>query len=129
MAEPTTTTSAAFGLTAISVALLGPLAGPYALIAFAALSGAMWPLSAATTATKREGAWLLLRCTLTALALTAFLSSLVESVAGIHAVESLAPVAFCIGALGNGWRPVFDAVGAALAALLGRAGGNSGGQP
>ena len=125
MAEPTTTTSAAFGLTAVSVALLGPLAGPYALIAFAALSGAMWPLSAATTTTKMAGAWLLLRCTLTALLLTAFLSGVLEQLAGIHSVESLAPVAFAIGALGNGWRPVFDALGAALAALLGR---NNGGQ-
>jgi hypothetical protein len=39
-------------------------------------------------------------------------------------VETLAPVAFAIGALGNGWRPVFDAIGSALQALLGRAGGN-----
>jgi hypothetical protein len=122
MAEPTSTTTA-FGLTAVSVALLGPLAGPYALIAFAALSGAMWPLSAATTSTKMAGAWLLVRCTLTALILTAFLSGLLEQFFGIHAVESLAPVAFCIGALGNGWRPVFDALGAAITALVGRKGG------
>jgi hypothetical protein len=122
MAEPTSTTTA-FGLTAVSVALLGPLAGPYALIAFAALSGAMWPLSAATTSTKIAGAWLLVRCTLTALVLTAFLSGLLEQLFGIHAVESLAPVAFCIGALGNGWRPVFDALGAAITALVGRKGG------
>ena len=77
MAEPTAST--AFGLTAISVALLGPLAGPYALIAFGALSGAMWPLSAATTLGKAAGAMLLVRCTLTALLLTAFLSSLLDS--------------------------------------------------
>jgi hypothetical protein len=122
MAEPTSTTTA-FGLTAVSVALLGPLAGPYALIAFAALSGAMWPLSAATTSTKMAGAWLLLRCTLTALILTAFLSGLLEQFFGIHSLEALAPVAFCIGALGNGWRPVFDALGAAITALVGRKGG------
>lgn len=121
MAEPTAST--AFGLTAISVALLGPMAGPYALIAFAALSGAMWPLSATETTTKLAGAWLLLRCTLTALLLTAFLAGLVERWLGVQPVETLAPVAFAIGALGNGWRPVFDAVGAALSALLGRAGG------
>lgn len=60
MAEPTATSATAFGLTALSVSLLGPLAGPYALIAFAALSGAMWPLSAAETTTKLAGAWLLL---------------------------------------------------------------------
>ncbi len=120
MAEPTAST--AFGLTAISVALLGPMAGPYALIAFAALSGAMWPLSAADTTTKLAGAWLLLRCTVTALLLTAFLAGLLERWVGLQPVESLAPVAFAIGALGNGWRPVFDAVGSALSALLGRVG-------
>jgi hypothetical protein len=98
------------------------MAGPYALIAFAALSGAMWPLSAAETSSKLAGAWLLLRCTLTALLLTAFLAGLLEQWSGVRSVESLAPVAFAIGALGNGWRPVFDAVGAALSALLNRAG-------
>ena len=122
MAEPTTTTSAAFGLTALSVALMGPMAGPYALIAFAALSGAMWPLSAVGTSTKLAGAWLLLRCTLTALVLTAFFASIVERAVGLPSLEALAPVAFAVGALGNGWRPVFDALGAALAALLGRLG-------
>lgn len=122
MAEPTSTSATAFGLTALSVSLLGPLAGPYALIAFAALSGAMWPLSAAETTTKMAGAWLLIRCTLTALLLTAFLSGLLERWVGVQPVESLAPVAFAIGALGNGWRPVFDAVGSALSALIGRAG-------
>ena len=122
MAEPTATSSAAFGLTALSVSLLGPLAGPYALIAFAALSGAMWPLSASDTPSKLAGAWLLLRCTLTALLLTAFLAGLLEQWTGVKEVESLAPVAFAIGALGNGWRPVFDAIGTALSALLNRAG-------
>lgn len=122
MAEPTATSSAAFGLTALSVAMLGPMAGPYALIAFAALSGAMWPLSATETTSKLAGAWLLLRCALTALLLTAFLAGLLEQWLGVRTVESLAPVAFAIGALGNGWRPVFDAVGAALSALVNRTG-------
>lgn len=120
MAEPTAST--AFGLTAISVALLGPLAGPYALIAFGALSGAMWPLSAATTLGKAAGAMLLVRCTLTALLLTAFLSSLLDSWLNVAGLDTRPAVAFAIGALGNGWRPVFDALGAALSALLGRTG-------
>ena len=123
MAEPTAST--AFGLTAISVALLGPMAGPYALIAFAALSGAMWPLSAADTTTKLAGAWLLLRCTLTALLLTAFLSTLLDSWLQVTGLDARPVVAFAIGALGNGWRPVFDAFGAALSALLGRVGNKS----
>lgn len=121
MAEPAST-SAAYGLTALALALLGPMAGPYALIAFSALSGAMWPLSAAHTQSRASGAWLLLRCTITALVLTAFVASLLERFADITASESLAPVAFAIGALGNGWRPVFDAIGAAAAAVVGRLG-------
>lgn len=121
MPEPST--SAGVSLTVIAVALLGPMAGPYALIAFASLAGAMWPLSATRTESSREGAWLLLRCTLTATVLTVFLASLLERVWAIPANETLGPVALLIGALGNGWRPVFDSVGEVAKALIGRAGG------
>jgi succinate dehydrogenase hydrophobic anchor subunit len=69
------------------------------------------------------GAWLLIRCTLTALVLTAFLAGIIERMFGLPSIESLAPVALFIGALGNGWRPVFDALGFALASIVGRAGG------
>lgn len=119
MAEPTAT-SAGISLTMLSVALLGPMAGPYALIAFAALSGALWPLSTAETSSSLTGAWLLIRCTLTAVVLTVFLSRIAERMWGFPVNESLAPVAFLISALGNGWRPVLDAFGLALAALLGK---------
>lgn len=118
MTDPTA--AATFGLTALAMSIIGPVAGPYALIAFAALSGSMWPLSSSDTTSKAAGAWLLIRCTLTALILTAFIASILESVAGIDALDSLAAVAFCIGALGNGWRPVFDALGSALSAFIGR---------
>lgn len=121
MAEPST--SAGVSLTVIFVALLGPMAGPYALIAFAALAGAMWPLSASTTATRMDGAWLLLRCTLMAIVLTVFLASGIERLWAIPANEALAPVALIIGALGNGWRPVFESLGEVIKALIGRAGG------
>lgn len=121
MPEPTSTSG--ISLAAISVALLGPMAGPYALIVFAALAGALWPLSAADTMTRSAGAWLLLRCTLTAVVLTSALSLVLQNHWQIPANEALAPVAFAIGALGNGWRPVFEAVGSALQAALSRAGG------
>ena len=85
----------------------------------------MWPLSAADTTTKLAGAWLLLRCTLTALLLTAFLSTLLDSWLQVTGLDARPVVAFAIGALGNGWRPVFDAFGAALSALLGRVGNKS----
>lgn len=121
MPEPTSTSG--ISLAAVSIALLGPMAGPYALIVFAALAGALWPLSAADTMTRSAGFWLMLRCTLTAVALTSALSLLLQSQWQIPANEALAPVAFAIGALGNGWRPVFEAVGSALQAVLSRAGG------
>lgn len=121
MPEPTSTSG--ISLAAVSIALLGPMAGPYALIVFAALAGALWPLSAADTMTRAAGAWLLLRCTLTAVVLTSALSLVLQNQWQIPANETLAPVAFAIGALGNGWRPVFEAVGSALQAVLARAGG------
>lgn len=124
MAEPTTT-SAGISLTVIAVALLGPMAGPYAVIAFSALAGALWPLSAAETSSTVTGGWLLLRCTLTAVVLTVFIATLIERAWGVPAVESLGPLALVIGALGNGWRPVFASLGAVLQALV-RQGGQGG---
>lgn len=118
MAEPST--SAGISLTVLSVALLGPTLGPYALIAFASLAGALWPLSASNTGTRLAGAWLLLRCTLTAILLTVFLASIIERTWGMPVNESLAPVALMIGAMGNGWRPVFGALGDSLRTVLGR---------
>lgn len=117
MAEPTTT-SAGISLTVIAVALLGPMAGPYAVIAFSALAGALWPLSAAETSNAVAGGWLLLRCTLTAVVLTLFIANFIERTWGVPAVESLGPLALAIGALGNGWRPVFASLGSALQALV-----------
>lgn len=124
MAEPTS--SAGVSLIVLSVALLGPLAGPYALIVFAALAGALWPLSASATQTRADGAWLLLRCTLTAIALTAFIASGLDKFWAIPASDALAPVALIIGALGNGWRHVFASVATAIGAIIGKAGGQNG---
>lgn len=121
MAEPTSTSG--LSLAVLAVALLGPAAGPYVLIVFAALSGALWPLSVTATMTRASGAWLLIRCTLMAVVLTGALSMWLQSRYKIPANEALAPVAFGIGALGNGWRPVFEAMGKALRALVGRIGG------
>ncbi|GAA4425757.1 hypothetical protein [Acidovorax lacteus] len=127
MPEPTT--SSGLSLAAVSIALLGPLAGPYVVIVFAALAGALWPLSAAETMGRAAGAWLLLRCTLTAVVLTGALSVWLQSYWAVSATDALAPVAFAIGALGNGWRPVFDGLGAALQAIAQRLGGNANGGP
>lgn len=118
MAEPTSTAS--ISLTVLAVSFLGPLAGPYAVIVFAALAGAMWPLSAHTTGSKLEGAWLLTRCTLTAVILTGVLATFLERYLAVPINEGLAPIALIVGALGNGWRPVFDAIGSAMSVIVGR---------
>lgn len=126
MAEPTATTAASVSLTVIFVSLLGPLAGPYILIGLAALSGALWPLSAARTATKAQGAALLLRCTLTAIVLTSLLAGFAEKLWGIPVNEGLAPVALLIGAMGNGWRPLFANLSGRVGALVAGQGGKGG---
>lgn len=124
MAEPTTTTAAAgiSSLVTLAVAFCGPQFGPYIVIVVGALSGAMWPLSAATTEGFLEGAFLMLRCTLTAVFLTGALAGLAETWLGIPINNGIGVVAIIIGALGNGWRPVFEAVGAAMGALVTRGG-------
>ena len=120
MAEPSS--SVGVTLTMAVVGMLGPLAGPYAVIVFAALAGAMWPLSAVRT-DPCEGAWLLLRCTLTAVVLTVFLAQILERHTGLPAHSALAPIALAIGAMGNGWRGIFGALGSTLRAIAGRLGG------
>lgn len=125
MSEPVSTSAAGISLAALAVAIAGPLAGPYVLIVFAALAGALWPLSAAETMTRKAGGWLLVRCTLTAVVLTAALSQVLQRQYSIPVNEALAPVAFAIGALGNGWRPVFEALGGALRAALSLIGGGA----
>lgn len=109
-------------LTVIFVALLGPMAGPYVLIVFAAVAGAMWPLSAARTDTRWQGFWLLLRCTATALVLTSVISGVVEWLWGLPVSEGLAPVALVIGAMGNGWRPVFISLAAIVQGVIDKGG-------
>lgn len=120
MAEPTST--AGLSLTALAVALLGPLAGPYASIVFAALAGSLWPLSSTEGLTRLSGAWLLLRCVLTSTVLTGTASAILSAQYGIQPTELLSPVAFFLGALGNGWKPVFSALSNLLSTLTSRIG-------
>lgn len=127
MAEPTSTST--ISIAALAVALFGPMAGPYALILFAALAGALWPLSTSASETRGAGAWMLLRCTTMAVLLTGGVSTYAQSHYGVPAHEALAPVAFVIGALGNGWRTVIETVREAIRTVIARAGGVSAAQP
>lgn len=98
MAEPQTSIAAVF------VALISPLTGSFSVIVFAALAGATWPLASASTATRWQGAFLLLRLVLTSVALTGFIAYLVEQQVGYPANKLLAPVAFLIAWIGDAWR-------------------------
>jgi hypothetical protein len=118
MAEPTTPIGA--GLVAVAVAVLGPMAGEYAVIVLSALAGSLWALSRASTATRGQGALLVARLVLTAVVLTGGASWwLATHHTNLPVQELLPPVAFFIGAIGNGWTSIINAVAKALRGRLG----------
>lgn len=110
MTEPINTTVAAVSLCTLSVALFGPSVGPYIAIALGSIGGALWPLSSTPLATRIDGAWLLLRCVLTSIVLTALISGVVGPMFGLPVTEVYAAVAFVISALGNKWLEIFDSI-------------------
>jgi hypothetical protein len=118
--EPTI--PASVGIVTVAVALLGPLAGPYAVIVLSALAGALWALSAAPTANRADGAWLVLRLVLSATMLTGGVAWWLERTYDWPVHQVLAPVAFGIGMGGNRWRALSDRI---LAALDRRVGGGA----
>ena len=120
MAEPTST--AGISIAALGIALIGPAAGPYAVILFAALAGSLWPLSAAPTGARVDGFWLMLRCTLTSVVLTGAAATWLQAAYGYQVNETIAPVAFAFGALGNGWRAVLDTLAGIVSTVLGKIG-------
>lgn len=123
MTEPTTSGAGATSLVALSIAVLGPAAGPYAAIIVAALAGALWALGDGETGSRSAGALLLLRLVATAVVLTVSISIGLEAAYGWPAQQLLAPVAFAIGMGGDRWR----ALGATVVGLVSRRMG--GGQP
>ena len=123
MAEPASTST--ISITALAVALLGPMAGPYALIVFAALAGSLWPISAVEATSRVASAFLLFRCTAMAVVFTGAAANWIQSHYAIQSHEAMAPVAFFIGAFGNGWRSVITAIGDAFRAVIGRIGGGA----
>lgn len=126
MAEPSTST---LSITALAIALLGPMAGPYALIVFASLAGALWPLSTMPTVTRMHGAAFLVRVVAASVVLTGTASYWVETTYQVPATQSFAVVAFGIGAMGNGWRPVLAGLRNALVNFVSRFGNTAGKGP
>lgn len=125
MAEPTTTSGVS--ITALLIALLGPLAGQYAVIVMAALAGALWPLSTMEIQTRRAGAAFLFRIVSAAVLLSGSGAWYLEQNYQFPAVHGMAVAAFLIGAMGNGWTPIFRAMRDGLSAFMRTIGSSSGG--
>lgn len=123
MAEPIQTTVAGVSLITLAVAIFGPNAGPYIVIILGSLGGGLWALSRAVLATRLQGAWLMLRCVLTAVVLTALIATLVGPFFRMPVTEAYVVVAFVIGALGDKWQDIFDGIKTRLLTLLSTAGG------
>lgn len=110
MPEPINSTVAAVSLVTLAVAMFGPNAGPYVVIILGAVAGGLWALSSAVVPSRIAGVWLMTRCVVTAVVLTALISGLVGPLFGISVTESYTVVAFTIGALGNRWLEILDTV-------------------
>jgi hypothetical protein len=117
MAEPTSTGSA--GLAVVLIALLGPAAGEYATIVFAALAGSLWPLSSRSSPSRSDGAFFVIRLVLTASVLTSVVSWYVERKLSLPTHNALAPVAFSIGAIGDNWKGLITAITSRLRKKIG----------
>lgn len=119
MAEPATTavTAASVSATVLFVSILGPQAGPWALIIMASVAGGLWPLSGTRTRSQWEAAMLLLRCALLAIFCTGMIAGYLESAYGLPVSDGLSLAALAIGAMGNGWKAFF----AGFSSLMGGA--------
>lgn len=118
MTEPINTAVSGVSLMTLAVALAGPNAGPYVVILLGSVGGALWALSSATVETRLQGLWLVGRCVLTAIVLTAFIARFLGPHLNFEAGEAYSIVSFIIGALGNRWQDIFDAIKTRLAALI-----------
>lgn len=119
MAEPMIQTAAAgVSLVTIATAMVGPLAGPYLVIALGSVSGGLWALSSTTLTTRMQGAMLMLRCILTAVLLTALIAGLLGARFDVPVTEMYGVVSLVIGMLGNRWQDIIDAMRDRLRMLI-----------
>lgn len=124
MAAPIIQTAAAgVSLVTLATAMVGPLAGPYLVIALGSVSGGLWALSSTTLTTRMQGALLMLRCILTAVLLTAAIASTLGARFDVPVTEMYGVVSLVIGMLGNRWQDIIDAVRDRLRLLITTTGG------
>jgi len=120
MTEPSLPPAAS--LIAVSVAVFGPMAGPYAVIVLSALAGALWALASTPTESRLAGGLLLLRLVLTAVVLTGCGAWMLEAQYGWPAHQLLGPLAFAVGMGGDRWRALADILATIVQKRLGGAG-------
>ncbi len=123
MPSPIQSPIEAVSLITLAVAVFGPQAGPYVVIVLGSIGGGLWALSMTKLDNRRQGLWLMLRCVITAIVLTALIAGVVGSWFGVAATEAYAIVAFFIGAMGNKWQDVIESVKSRMQALISTAGG------
>lgn len=133
MAEPASSSAAAAGAAsaAAAVAIVAPALGEYAVILFAALAGALWPLSGREGITRTQGALLVLRLVCTSVALTGALAWWVHRQwPDLPTTVVLAPLSFGMAALGDHWRELIAELWNRVRALVmgGSAPGGTGGK-
>lgn len=116
MAEPTTTTATAAGLTGALLLLIGPEFGPvlapiigdYLLILAGAVAGVMHPVSTREFPTRMAAVWYMLRWVATAVVLTGFSAAMIERYMGLPASNWLGAVAFGITFLADKWPGLIE---------------------
>lgn len=104
--------------TGFLTALLGPILGPYALIAFGAVVGSLLAMSRTPTATRIDGLKFIVIGVLVALVITGAAVWAVEKYLGIPGNIALLPLSFVIGASRNSLLSLIDWFFDALKDLL-----------
>ena len=116
MTEPTYSLGHLFA--AMTVAAAGYVSGDYISILFGAVAGGLWPLSAASTRSRCDGALLMFKLVSAALVFTGLVAYLLERTQAIPATRALAPIAFLIAVAGNRWMGVVDSLFRAVNTLV-----------
>ena len=124
MTEPSNIT---FTLTVAAAAALGPLLGPFSLVAFSAAAGSLLALSRTSTQSRLEGLRFVLIGMLISLVLTASVVWLVNYHTSIPGHVSLMPVAFFLALGRSHLLALMDKLAGALGGLIDRVIGKKGG--
>jgi hypothetical protein len=106
MTDPTTTAASVAGVTLVTIAstIVGPIYGPFVVMAAGGFIGSLISAGATETGSLRATLLYLARYTGAAVLVTGALAKFAEPWTGLPAVELLGPAAFGVGLLGERWR-------------------------